>query len=501
MAPERSEWLRLDVDKLVHANILREVRYHTWVANPILVKKEMARGAYASILRISIRRALRTIILCPRLTGKLNLFPVLGSNAFWMRIKGITRFRWQWGMKTKPHFHTEHVQFWGGRGQVLGHIVTSIGIKANPKKIEVVERMSSPKSRKEVQSLTDFGWTEEAEKAFVEMKSLLRELPTLTAPIAGETLMLYLVTSKEAISSVLIVQMHVYFVSKALSGSEVNYPPIEKLVYALLHTALRHRRYFQAHLIVVLTNQPIRQILVDYLAETTGEAEALAERTTIGCDENQVWELHRDGACGPEGAGARLVLTSPGGEEHTYALCFMFAATNNESEYEALLSGMRIAQQLRIMHLDAYIDSQLVANQVNGSFGVHEASMKQYMELVHELANEFYVFRLMQEKSIDEKSTVAPIEEESPNWMTPLVKFLTEGELPADEKEARKVRMKAPMYALIEGVLYRKFYLGPSLLCIGPNQAKAVLREVHEGSCALHSGYRTIAAKVMRIGY
>ncbi|XP_071727873.1 uncharacterized protein [Rutidosis leptorrhynchoides] len=57
------------------------------------------------------------------------------------------------------------------------------------------------------------------------------------------------------------------------------------------------------------------------------------------------------------------------------------------------------------------------------------------------------------------------------------------------------------MYALIEGVLYRKSYLGPSLLCIGPNQAKDMFQEVHKGSCALHSGYRTIVAKVMRIGY
>ncbi|XP_071718481.1 uncharacterized protein [Rutidosis leptorrhynchoides] len=96
------------------------------------------------------------------------------------------------------------------------------------------------------------------------MKALLKELPTLTAPVVGETLMLYLTTSKEAISSFLVTdrgQMHVYFVSKALSGSEVNYTPMEKLVYALVHTARRLRRYFQAHPIVVLTDQPIRQVL------------------------------------------------------------------------------------------------------------------------------------------------------------------------------------------------------------------------------------------------
>ncbi|XP_071714169.1 uncharacterized protein [Rutidosis leptorrhynchoides] len=39
MAPERSEWLCREVDKLVKANILRKVNYQTWVANPVLVAK------------------------------------------------------------------------------------------------------------------------------------------------------------------------------------------------------------------------------------------------------------------------------------------------------------------------------------------------------------------------------------------------------------------------------------------------------------------------------
>ncbi|XP_071718801.1 uncharacterized protein [Rutidosis leptorrhynchoides] len=287
------------------------------------------------------------------------------------------------------------------------------------------------------------------------MKTLLRELPTLTAPIAGETLMLYLTTSKVAISSILVAdmgQMLVYFVTKALSSNQVNYPPIENLVYVLVHSARRLRTYFQAHSIVVFTDQPLRQGL----------------------------------ACEPDGACPGLVLTSPDGEERTYALRFTFTMTNNESEYKALLSGMHIVHQLGIKYLDVYVDSQLVANQVNRSFEVHDVSMHRYMELVHELANEFDVFRLTQvpreqnnkadtlrklaflafghlrmnvwvevltEKSINEKLTVAPIEEENSNWMTPLVKFVTEGELPADEKEARKIHMKALMYALIKGCI------------------------------------------------
>ncbi|XP_071718921.1 uncharacterized protein [Rutidosis leptorrhynchoides] len=45
------------------------------------------------------------------------------------------------------------------------------------------------------------------------------------------------------------------------------------------------------------------------------------------------------GLINAEGAGAGLVVASPSGEEHTYALRFNFDVTNNEAEYEALLAG------------------------------------------------------------------------------------------------------------------------------------------------------------------
>ncbi|XP_071688378.1 uncharacterized protein [Rutidosis leptorrhynchoides] len=220
------------------------------------------------------------------------------------------------------------------------------------------------------------------------MKALLKELPNLTAPVAGETLMLYLATSKEAISSVLVadkgqVQMPVYFVSKALSGSEFNYTPIEKLMRYKPEVLGRLAKWaieLGEHEINFSPRTTIKgQILENYLAETMVEIEASKESITIEPLESQPWELYTDGACGPKGSGARLVLTSLEGEEHTYALRFAFEATNNESEYEALVSGMRIVKQLGIKCLDAYIDSQLMANQVNGLFEARDASMQSYL--------------------------------------------------------------------------------------------------------------------------
>ncbi|GJS48653.1 reverse transcriptase domain-containing protein [Tanacetum coccineum] len=95
---------------------------------------------------------------------------------------------------------------------------------------------------------------------------LIADLPTLTAPMEKEELIIYLAAAKEAVSAVLMTereakQMPIYFVSRALRGPEINYTQMEKLVLALVHASKRLKRYFQAHTIIVITDQPIKKIL------------------------------------------------------------------------------------------------------------------------------------------------------------------------------------------------------------------------------------------------
>lgn len=100
------------------------------------------------------------------------------------------------------------------------------------------------------------------------MKAHLGQLPTLSVPQAGEVLYLYLATSQYAVSAVLIreddegAQRPVYYVSKMLQRAELRYTMTEKIVLALVNAARRLRQYFQAHPIVVLTNQPVKQVLL-----------------------------------------------------------------------------------------------------------------------------------------------------------------------------------------------------------------------------------------------
>ncbi|GJY27676.1 reverse transcriptase domain-containing protein [Tanacetum coccineum] len=54
---------------------------------------------------------------------------------------------------------------------------------------------------------------------------------------------------------------------------------------------------------------------------------------------------------------------------------------------------------------------------------------------------------------------------------------------------------------MTNGILYKNSFLGPWLRDIGPLQANYVLREIHEGSCNMHDGPRSVVAKALRSGY
>ncbi|XP_071718837.1 uncharacterized protein [Rutidosis leptorrhynchoides] len=236
--------------------------------------------------------------------------------------------------------------------------------------------------------------------------------------------------------------------------------------------------HFQGHPILVLTDQPLKQILCR--SESSGH---LAK-----------WAINE------EGTGAGLVLTSPDGEEYTYELKFCFYASNNEAEYETLLSGLRIALDMGITNLRAYVDSQIVAQQVNGTFDARDTSMGQYVKLVETISNKFdnlevvkippnknkkadvlrklatltfdhlhkrVLVEELKEKSIHEKPIMMIVEGVKETWLTPYLRYLHDGVLPIDKAEARRIRVTAPTYEVINGVLYRKSYNGRLLRSTG----------------------------------
>ena len=91
--------------------------------------------------------------------------------------------------------------------------------------------------------------------------------PILSSPITGEKLYMYLAVLEWAISATLFrcpspkQQKPIYYVSRALADVETRYSKMELTTLALQSAAQKLCPYFQAHPVVVLTDQPIRNIL------------------------------------------------------------------------------------------------------------------------------------------------------------------------------------------------------------------------------------------------
>ena len=66
-----------------------------------------------------------------------------------------------------------------------------------------------------------------------------------------------------------------------------------------------------------------------------------------------------------------------------------FPLTNNEAEYEAILTRLKIVQALGAKTALLKRDSQLVIGQVNGEFEAKEPRMQRYLKLMNQLINKF----------------------------------------------------------------------------------------------------------------
>ena len=67
----------------------------------------------------------------------------------------------------------------------------------------------------------------------------------------------------------------------------------------------------------------------------------------------------------------------------------MFTCTNNAAEYEALLHGLRVAKEMNLSRVRCLGDSDLVAQQVSGTWDSKDPRMAAYRQAVDEIAGHF----------------------------------------------------------------------------------------------------------------
>ena len=309
----------------------------------------------------------------------------------------------------------------------LGFMVSQRGIEVCLDQVKAVMETLPPRSKKELQRFTGklvaLGrfiarftnelrpfflairkaganeWMDNCQNAFEKIKHCLIQPPILSSPIPKEKLYMYLAVSEWAISAVLFrcpspkEQKPIYYVSRALADVETRYSKMELTALALLSAVQKLRPYFQAHPVVVLTNQPLRNILhkpdltrrmlqwaielsefeIEFQPRLSMKGQVMANfvleysrrpNQHQESNEKEWWTLRVDGASRSSGSGVGLLLQSPTGEHLEQAIRLGFPTSNNEAEYEAILSGLDLALALSISKLRVYSDSQLVVRHI-----------------------------------------------------------------------------------------------------------------------------------------
>ena len=116
-----------------------------------------------------------------------------------------------------------------------------------------------------------------------------------------------------------------YYTSKALRGVEGRYPLIEKLAFTLITASRKLRHYFQAHVINVMTDRPLKKAMnkleaigrliqwavelsefdIQYQPRHAIKAQALADfiveftpscSDVEGMEDSKKWVVHMDGS-------------------------------------------------------------------------------------------------------------------------------------------------------------------------------------------------------------
>jgi hypothetical protein len=147
-------------------------------------------------------------------------------------------------------------------GKLLGHIVLAEGVRIDPSRMEAIQTLSLPKSKKEVQAFlgkinflrrfvsnfvelekkittmlkkgNEVKWTTEPREYFVQIKKALTEAPVLISPDYSKDFLIFSFVSFDTVAVVLLQKNEegkekpITFFSKALRDAKVRYEIMEK---------------------------------------------------------------------------------------------------------------------------------------------------------------------------------------------------------------------------------------------------------------------------------
>ncbi|RDX85693.1 hypothetical protein CR513_33078, partial [Mucuna pruriens] len=295
----------------------------------------------------------------------------------------------------------------------------------------------------------------------------------LTWSVLGKPVFVYISVSNNAVSLVIIHEEE---------RVELRYQKIEKVALVIVITTRKLRPYFQSHPIICRTDLPIRQILrkldlagrmigwvvelskFDIAFERRGHMKAWVlvdfinelipnshEGKTTGA--NREWTLSVDRVLQQKRKQSR---GHPKGH------------SNNQTEYDDLLAGIRLTKELGVKVLAIKSDSQLV----NGECQAKDLQLTRYLGAIKaqvETLEGFTLLHVPQEQN-ERADLLAKLASTQKGGLNRTDKILE------DPQEARRIEREVTKYVLIAGQFYRQGFSFPLLRCWGKLKRSELLK-------------------------
>ncbi|KAA0062772.1 uncharacterized protein E5676_scaffold87G00330 [Cucumis melo var. makuwa] len=308
--------IEVEVNKLIEAGFIREVKYPTWIANIVPIRKKNGQLQVCVDFRDLNNACSKddfplpiTEIMVDATTGHETLSFMDGSSGYnqirmilsdeemiaFRTLKGIYYYKVMlFGLKNVGATYQRSMQkvfddmlhkyvecyvddlvlrmnplkcaFGVTSEKFLGFIVRHRGIEIDQSKIDTIQKMPRPKSLHDLRNL-------QGRLAYIRsIKKYLLNPLVLGTSIPGKPLILYIAAQERSLGALLAQEKEkrkekgkeraLYYLSRTLVGVEVNYSPIEKMRLALFFVIDKLRHYMQAFTVhLVAKANPIKYVL------------------------------------------------------------------------------------------------------------------------------------------------------------------------------------------------------------------------------------------------
>jgi len=389
----------------------------------------------------------------------------------------------------------------------------------------------------------EFIWGKGQQLALEEIKNYLTNPPVLVPPQHGKPFRLYLSTDDADIGSVLIQEFErkervIYYLSRRLVDAETRYSAIEKLCLCLyfFYTKLRHY-LLSTECTVICKDDVVRYMLsmpimsgrigkwilalsvfdLRYELAKAVKGQIMADFVTqycslVGSLEVAPWTLFFDGSTCDQEAGIGIVLISPQGKRYEFSLPIVTTSTNNQAEYQALVKGLELLRGVRADAVEIFGDSMLVINQLAGIYERRSEILVSYYERCLQLLKEFKDFHLEHIPRLHNEEAnwlaqhasgyqsilgVFSLAINADDWRKEIIDYLKD----PSKKVERRVRFQATKYVLLDDELYYRTVDGILLKCLGDDESKSLVGEIHEGVCGAHQSAFKMKWMIRQNGY